>query len=200
MSNAGSGLTSGSQNILLGRGTGGIITTGNYNTAVGSLEGTLFHTLATLTTGSNCSVLGAGADVSTAAALFRTSIGSLAVNNNDNSIQLGRTGTDTVNCGSTLSVDAITITDTKGHPIYGAGTPSITPSTGAGTSPTISISGSDCGGKISLTPGTSPSGSGVIATITFAQAWASAPSVVLTPGNASTASIALTQVCQCSNI
>lgn len=67
---------------------------------------------------------------------------------------------------------------------YGS-TPSISAGPAAGTSPTVSpIVGTDLGGKISITTGSSPATDQTLATVTFASAFAIAPrSVVLFPGN-----------------
>jgi len=62
--------------------------------------------------------------------------------------------------------------------------PTIAAGAGAGTLPTVSISGSDTAGYISITSGTLPSVSAVIATVTFGSAYLDAPSVVLWPRNA----------------
>ena len=68
--------------------------------------------------------------------------------------------------------------------------PSISGGTGAGTSPTVSVSGTDIGGNISITTGTSPATSATVATITYNVAWTSTPStVVLTPANAAAAAL-----------
>lgn len=61
--------------------------------------------------------------------------------------------------------------------------PGIAAGAGAGTSPTISISGSDMSGTISLTTGTLPSLSATVATITYNVDYGSKPRVVLTPAN-----------------
>ena len=55
-------------------------------------------------------------------------------------------------------------------------TPTIAAGAAAGTSPTISISGSDQQGLITITTGTSPA-TGVLATVTFGNVWATAPKV-----------------------
>ncbi len=70
-------------------------------------------------------------------------------------------------------------------------TPGIAAGTGAGTSPTLSIAGSDMNGTITLTTGSGPSGSAAtIATVTFHTAHSSAPrTVTLTPGNAAAAAL-----------
>lgn len=74
------------------------------------------------------------------------------------------------------------------HLIGGSSAPSISAGAGAGTSPTVAITGTDMGGYISVTAGTIPSLSATIATVTFNSAYGSAPKcVVITPANAETA-------------
>ena len=62
-------------------------------------------------------------------------------------------------------------------------TPTIAAGTGAGTSPTISIEGSDADGWITLVTGTSPATSATIATITFDSTFTHIPVPVLNPAN-----------------
>lgn len=69
--------------------------------------------------------------------------------------------------------------DKAGHPIGGGSTPSIAAGSGAGTSPTVSITGSDGRGLITVTTGTSPAATAALVTVTFATAYASAPKIVL---------------------
>jgi hypothetical protein len=80
--------------------------------------------------------------------------------------------------------------DSDGH-IFGAnyGTTTIAAGGGAGTSPTISVSGGDTNGSISLTTGTLPTGSNAIVfTLSYAHSYVTAPrSVHLFPANAATA-------------
>lgn len=65
---------------------------------------------------------------------------------------------------------------------YGAGNTSIAAGAAAGTSPSISITGTDVGGKITLVTGTSPATDAIIGTITFANAFsAEEPAVTLEP-------------------
>lgn len=71
-------------------------------------------------------------------------------------------------------------------------TPTIAAGTGAGTSPTIAIVGTDSAGRITITTGTSPVAAASIVTITFASAYSSAPYVALTPANANASALALT--------
>lgn len=99
------------------------------------------------------------------------------------------------------SAKYVYVTDTTGDPVFGTSssserlfkvrhmssftnTPSISGGTGAGTSPTISISGTDLAGNITVSTGTSCATSSVVATITFSEAYASAPScIILQPAN-----------------
>jgi hypothetical protein len=75
--------------------------------------------------------------------------------------------------------------------IAGTGTnPTIGAGTGAGTSPTVSITGKDLGGYISVTTGTVPSLSATVATISFGNSRTAKPrSIVLTPANAAAAAL-----------
>jgi hypothetical protein len=75
--------------------------------------------------------------------------------------------------------------------IAGSGsTPSHTDNTGAGTSPTITVSGNDIEGVVSITVGTgSPAASAVVTRINFAVSYAATPHVVLSPNNAAAAAL-----------
>lgn len=71
-------------------------------------------------------------------------------------------------------------------------TPTISAGTGAGTAPTITISGTDHGFAISVIPGAGPATSATIATITFGATWpGTAPMAVCSEVNAATASLAV---------
>lgn len=74
-----------------------------------------------------------------------------------------------------------------GQYLYASPTPTIAAGAGAGTTPTIAIAGTHEGGIISLTTGTTPTLSAVVATITYANAFPTNSSVVLYPANAATA-------------
>lgn len=79
-----------------------------------------------------------------------------------------------------------TYTDSTGtrYIIHAGGTPTIAAGVGAGTSPTISITGIDEDGYISVTTGTLPTLSGTVATITFSSAYGVTPKCVLiSPAN-----------------
>jgi hypothetical protein len=74
------------------------------------------------------------------------------------------------------------------HLLLASGTPTIAAGTGAGTSPTVSISGSDQAGVITIVSGTLPASASTVATVTFAATFASAPRAVsLTPANSTAA-------------
>ena len=62
--------------------------------------------------------------------------------------------------------------------------PTIDVGSGAGTSPTISLNGTDIAGMITLTSGTLPTLSATICTITFTNAFSSAPYMIISPANA----------------
>jgi len=76
------------------------------------------------------------------------------------------------------------------HLIGNTSTPGIAAGTGAGTGPTVSVTGTDLGGFISVTTGTAPTLSATVVTITFNVAYGTAPRCVsLTPANALTAAL-----------
>lgn len=87
------------------------------------------------------------------------------------------------------SVDQFSI-DKVGHLICPGTAPGIVGGLGAGTSPTVSISGSDVGGTISITTGSGPSGTATVATITFNTAYGATPrSVIITPAGPNSAAL-----------
>lgn len=67
----------------------------------------------------------------------------------------------------------------------GLGTPGIAAGAAAGTSPTVSVTGNDTTGYITITTGTSPptTADATVATVTFNGAYRAAPRVLLTPAN-----------------
>ncbi|WAC40596.1 hypothetical protein [Pedobacter sp. SL55] len=69
-------------------------------------------------------------------------------------------------------------------------TPSISAGAAAGTTPSISISGTDLGFRITLTVGTSPT-TGTLATVTFNRPYGSAPFVVTSPKNTNAAALSV---------
>lgn len=83
----------------------------------------------------------------------------------------------------------VTRFDYAGRRRVGTGSvPTIEAGAGAGTSPTVAITGDDTAGKITVTTGTSPA-AGTLATATFAFAFANAPFVCLTPKDAAAAAL-----------
>lgn len=94
-----------------------------------------------------------------------------------------------VGFGTTSQIASITSSGlTAKHFIGGGSAPTIAAGAGAGTGPTVSIAGSDTAGTVTVTTGTLPSGSSIVATITFATAYGSAPKgVLLFPQSSSTA-------------
>lgn len=83
--------------------------------------------------------------------------------------------------------------DVRSRHFTGQGSaPSSAAGTGAGTSPTLAVTGTDAAGKIALTLGTTPAGSNaIIGTMTFSSAYnINAPYCQITPTNA--AAVALT--------
>jgi hypothetical protein len=74
--------------------------------------------------------------------------------------------------------------------LAGAGTPTIAAGTGAGTTPTVAVTGSDRAGLISVTTGTSPAASAIVATVTFSVAFGAAPrAIVLTAAGPNSAAL-----------
>lgn len=71
------------------------------------------------------------------------------------------------------------IFDKKGRPITGNTTPTIAAGAGAGTTPTVSVAGTDVNGVITVLTGTTPSVSAIVVTLTFSIGYASAPKIVI---------------------
>jgi hypothetical protein len=74
----------------------------------------------------------------------------------------------------------------SGHLITAGSPPTIAAGAAAGTGATVSISGNDLSGMITITTGTG-AGSGVLATATFASSYGAAPNVTLTANNSAAA-------------
>ena len=80
--------------------------------------------------------------------------------------------------------------DKRGRPVTGNTTPTVAAGAGAGTSPTISVAGTDSVHVVSLTTGTSPTTSAAVFTLTVSSAYAAAPKIVIiTPANAAAAAL-----------
>ena len=94
--------------------------------------------------------------------------------------------------GNILTGDGQTISTTHilGNNLTGGGSaPSITAGAGAGTSPTVSLSGDDMSGTITVTTGTLPTGSATVATITYGLVFPNNSYASLYPANAVTAAL-----------
>jgi hypothetical protein len=80
--------------------------------------------------------------------------------------------------------------DKAGHHVTGGTAPTMTTGAGAGTTPTVSVSGTDTNGVITVTTGTTPGASATVVTLNFAMAFAATPkSVFLTPANSGAAAL-----------
>lgn len=77
----------------------------------------------------------------------------------------------------------------NGHIVSGntSGTTTIAAGAAACSTPTVTIAGNDTAGTITITSGTGCSSGGILATITFATTYGSAPRIVLTPANSNAA-------------
>ena len=73
-----------------------------------------------------------------------------------------------------------------GHLIT-SGSPSLAAGAGAGTGPSVQLTGADSAGVITVTTGTLPTAAATVVEVTFGSAFDTAPAVVLSPGNAVTA-------------
>jgi hypothetical protein len=86
------------------------------------------------------------------------------------------------------SADSLFRFDNKARPVTGHTTPTIAAGTGAGTSPTVSVTGTDVNGVVSVTAGITAATSAIVATISFSTAYAAAPkTVIMVPANSAAA-------------
>lgn len=93
---------------------------------------------------------------------------------------------------SLFSADTINMQLTvNGHLVTGnsSGSTGVAAGPAACTTPTLTITGNDTAGTVTITTGTGCAGTGNLATITFAHAYTTAPTVTLTPGNPAAASL-----------
>jgi hypothetical protein len=92
---------------------------------------------------------------------------------------------DTTNMKVTVTNLEVSLNLTvDGHIITGGTAPTIAAGTAACTTPTVSLSGTDTAGLITVTTGSACSPVGKLATITFNTAFGAAPRVTLTPADA----------------
>jgi hypothetical protein len=83
----------------------------------------------------------------------------------------------------------IEVNTAKGHLVPTGSAPTVAAQAAAGTSPSAAIAGRDTAGTITLTSGTGTPATGNQVILTFNQAFATAPIVVLTPGSAALAAL-----------
>jgi hypothetical protein len=111
------------------------------------------------------------------------------IQNADNSVTI--LGVDTtskiVTVTSLVSTGNITV---NGHIVTGGSAPAIAAGSAACTAPSISVSGTDTSGTITITTGTGCAAGGTLATVTFATPFGVAPRVLLTPATANAAGLA----------
>lgn len=93
-------------------------------------------------------------------------------------------GTDVVTLTATQTLSGKTLTSPIINRIIATGsTPTFTAGPAAGTSPTITVTGTDMEGEISVTVGTSPASNDVILDVNFTSSFANPPTVVFCPSN-----------------
>jgi parallel beta-helix repeat protein len=97
---------------------------------------------------------------------------------------------DTANMQVTIATLVVTGNITvNGHIVTGGNTPTIAAGAAACTSPTVSVSGNDTSGTISVTTGSGCATAGALATVTFNAAFTAPPRITLTPTNADGANL-----------
>jgi cytoskeletal protein CcmA (bactofilin family) len=111
------------------------------------------------------------------------------------SVQKGLTVSGTASFGG-LSVGQLSVTSLQltgdlsvnRHIVTSGGNPSRTPGTAVGGGGTVSVSGSDTSGTVTVNTGNNPP-AGIFATITFTQHFSSTPHVIITPVGSAAGSI-----------
>jgi hypothetical protein len=94
--------------------------------------------------------------------------------------------------GTTTPTEQLTVNKNIafGHLRGGTGPPAISAGPGAGTGGTVSISGTDAGGILTVNTGASPTANAIVAQVTFAVNYTATPkSIVLFPANSSAATL-----------
>jgi len=177
--------TSCSNSTIIGGNTFPVLTTGTDNTCVGEAAGS------GITTGTFNSFFGRSAGASSGTLTFATAIGANASVTANNTIQLGRNGSDAVSCGSSLSVNGSQVTDGFGHlvRVEGSGSVSATVGSGAGGGSVAISNATDSSGLITLTTGSTPTANAVLVTLTFAQPYSNIPVMIITPANSNAAAL-----------
>ena len=187
--------TTGDVTIRSGNGTSGA-SSGNIIIDSGNAAGT---TGAVSIAASNASALALGrSGITTTFAgntLYNGSNNTISVNSatalliqNTSATALFTANTSTM----TVTVRSLDVTlnlTVNGHLISGGTAPGISAGTAACTSPTVSVSGTDTSGRITVKTGTGCASGGRLATITFATAFGAAPRVTLTPASQNAAGL-----------
>jgi len=101
-------------------------------------------------------------------------------------LTLGNANVKEVVTTASLTVgESLSVKHLKGN----SSTPGIQASTGAGNSASVKITGTDMSGVIEVATGEMPTANAILATIQYSTAYGTAPVVIITPGNAATASL-----------
>jgi hypothetical protein len=101
-------------------------------------------------------------------------------------LTLGNENVKEVVTNASLTVgESLSVKHLKGN----SSTPGIQASTGAGNSASVKITGTDMSGVIEVATGEMPTANAILATIQYSTAYGTAPVVIITPGNAATASL-----------
>lgn len=182
------GYNSGGSNISGGSVSAFGNSSGQANTASG---GCYFGAYAgsNVTSGGGCIMIGRAIQAPSATTAGQLNIGNVIYGlNMYNSGTLSSTPVSTGMIGirKTTPTEALDVAgNIAGFHLIGSSTaPKISAGTGAGTAPTVTISGTDLAGQILVTTGTSPETSAVVATVTFNTAYSSAPrAILISPGN-----------------
>jgi hypothetical protein len=157
--------------------------------SVGTSSGTTVGGLAVTGPSANCDLVTMGLVLNNGTAITgQTGTGSLVVTNTGPAISSPTLTSAILNSSSVPSGQTFTVAGTLAatHIIGNGSTPTAAVGAGAGTGGAVAVSnGTDLKGTITVTTGTSPSSGGVIATITFATGYSSAPVCTVTPASAS---------------
>lgn len=122
--------------------------------------------------------------------------------NGNRRVTYSAAGTLSVRVDAAQTADALQVRDSANNPTFSisatghlassGSAPSISSGAAACTTPTVSVSGTDTSGLVTVTSGTGCGATGKLATITFANAYAVAPRVTLTAATSTAAG--LTQI------
>jgi hypothetical protein len=184
------GNTTGVENVGLGYGTLTSIVNTSGNTAIGTRAGQS----STSSYGLFLGYYAGRYDTDGALAFYVNTIDQTSATlDKTNSLMYGKF--NSVPTSQTLAINAQTKVFHLGGTLVSA--PTLTAGTGAGTSPTITITGTDVAGVLNITTGTSPTGSNAtIVTVTFNVAFGTAPYVVFSPINSVSAALtSATSIC-----